>query len=149
MANYIGTARTNYFHVTDENKYNYLFKGLVGTDDEIISFDETDKEGKTLHGFGTYGSVCWSPSKAEGNPDWLDEDDTDGLDSFLNELKTILPEDEAFVLMDTGHEKLRYLVGYATVVTKKDIQHIDLTDMAGKLARAMLQKPDYRMQIEY
>ena len=149
MANFIGTARTNYFHVTDEEKYKYLFNGLVGSDDEIISFDETDKNGKILHGFGSYSSIYWSPSKADGNPDWLDEDDADGYEDFLNQLSKILPEDEAFVLIDVGHEKLRYLSGFATIVTNKDIKYVDLTNTTQTVAREMLQKPDYKLEIEY
>ena len=149
MANFIGTARTNYFHVTDEEKYKYLFNGLVGSDDEIISFDETDKNGKILHGFGSYGSIYWSPSKADGNPDWLDEDDTDGYEDFLNQLSKILPKDEAFVLIDVGHEKLRYLSGFATIVTNKDIKYVDLTNTAQTVAQEMLRKPNYKLEIEY
>ena len=149
MANYNGCARTNYFHVTDEEKYKKLYKGLVGTDDEIISFDQNDKDGKPLHGFGSYGTIYWSPSKAEDNPDWLDNDDTDGFDDFLQQIKTILPDNEAFVIIETGHEKLRYLVGFATIVTNKDIQCIDLTNITEKVAGNMLQKLDYKLEIEY
>ena len=102
-----------------------------------------------MHGFGSYSSIYWSPSKADGNPDWLDEDDADGYEDFLNQLSKILPEDEAFVLIDVGHEKLRYLSGFATIVTNKDIKYVDLTNTTQTVAREMLQKPDYKLEIEY
>ena len=79
----------------------------------------------------------------------LDNDDTDGFDDFLQQMKTILPDDEAFVIMETGHEKLRYLVGFATIVTNKDIQYVDLTNITKKVAGDMLQKPEYKLEIQY
>ena len=55
MANYMATARTNYFRVTDENRYSELFDKLY-CEDSIEDFTE-NKDGIIYHGFGAYGSI--------------------------------------------------------------------------------------------
>lgn len=149
MANYNGVSRTNYFQVTDEERYAHLFKGITGSEDEVLSFDKETPDGTVLHGFGAYGGLLWSPAKADGEEDWEDYDDTDSFDTFLTELQKILPDGEAFVLMETGHEKLRYLTGYFTVATNKDVRYGDLTTLAREQARTMLNDKDWRLNIEY
>lgn len=52
MANYECTYRTNYFRVTDEEKYKKLISKLSG--DYFEDFTESD-----LHGFGGYGHLCF------------------------------------------------------------------------------------------
>lgn len=51
MADYICTYRTNYFRVTDEEKYQKLINKLAGEDLEI--FDDENSNG--MHGFGGTG----------------------------------------------------------------------------------------------
>ena len=57
MANYMATARTNYFRVTDEKRYAELFKGLC-SEGEVYDFTE-EKDGVIYHGFGSYDSITW------------------------------------------------------------------------------------------
>lgn len=54
MANYECTYRTNYFCVTDEEKYKKLISKISGDYFEDFTEDDTPD----LHGFGGYG--CWS-----------------------------------------------------------------------------------------
>ena len=72
MANYLATARTNYFRVTNEEKYQELFSKLV-SEDEIEDFTEI-KDGTTYHGFGAYAPI-----------EYIDNDEYD-FDIFLEEL---------------------------------------------------------------
>ena len=99
MANYIATTRTNYFHVTDEDKYSKLLESLDA--DDFKDFTETEEDGKLIHGFGCYGTI-------------YSEDD-----EFYEGIREILPDDEAFMQFEVGNEKLRYVVGDAIIVTKK------------------------------
>ena len=101
MANYECTTRTNYFRVTDEERYKELF-GLLTAEMEIEDFTKEDGE-KILHGFGSYCDIdCYGDEEQENLPADFDE--------WLEELQKILPEDEAFIYMQAGNEKLRYVI---------------------------------------
>ena len=132
MATYYSYTRTNYFRVTSEEKYSELFSRLVGYDDCIEDFTQTEN-GITLHGFGCQGSISTFPT----------------FDGFLEELQDILPDNEAFILTEVGHEKLCYLVGYSLVVTKNDIKSINVNDGAIELARKMLNDETFTTQMDY
>lgn len=147
MANYYATSRTNYFRVTDEEKYNELFKNLVGLESEICDFTFTKEEnGITLHGFGSYGPISYRVPNS--NTDEYDDEDYD-FDQFLAELQAILPENEAFIYMEAGNEKLRYITGFSVVVTKNDIESVEICDEALKVAKRLLKKEDFETQMEY
>lgn len=134
MANYYSCTRTNYFRVTDEEKYSELFSHLVGNDDYIEDFTKT-KDGIILHGFGCQGVIQAIPM--DEDPEVAEEWDDD-FDGFLKELQKILPDNEAFIFTEVGHEKLCYLVGYSLIVTRNEIKSIDINDDAAELACKML-----------
>ncbi|MBQ6480786.1 MAG: hypothetical protein IJI45_06685 [Anaerolineaceae bacterium] len=120
MANYNGVGRTNYFRVADEERYAWLYGGLSSED--VIDITETDSEGNIRHGFAIYGSL-----------DWVDPDEEEpecNLDYFLDEIQKIMPEDEAFIYVESGHEKIRYITGFAFVITKNQIDCFDLNKLA-------------------
>ena len=137
MANYYETARTNYFRVTNEERYQELFNNL-SSEDDIHDFTFTDKEGVTWHGFGSYGYIDYKVS----------EDDWD-REVFFQELQKILPDNEAFIFMASGYEKLRYVTGYSIIVTNKDIQYVDIVHDAIRKARAMLHNPKWNTKSDY
>lgn len=128
MANYECSSRTNYFRVTDEERYNELFENLV-SNDEVYDFTK-EENGAVLHGFGSYGSIDYFLGDSE------DEDCS--FDDFLCELQKILPDNEAFIYLEAGHEKLSYVTGYAIVCTNKNIKHINLDTYVIELAKSML-----------
>ncbi len=109
MADLLGMARTNYFRVTNEERYQELFKHLVANG-EVEDFTK-EQDGVIYHGFGAYASIDYQ----------VKEDELD-FNYFLEELQKILPEDEAFVYQESGHEKLRYGDGCAIVLTSKDVR---------------------------
>jgi len=111
MAEYLATTRTNYFRVTDEKRYQELFAHLVA-DGDIEDFTE-ERDGVLYHGFGVYGSINYEET----------EDFDYDFDIFLHELQKILPDDEAFIYIESGHEKLRYVDGCAVVVTSREIKN--------------------------
>ena len=140
MANYMGASRTNYFRVTDENRYQELFNNLC-SEDEIHDFTK-EKDGVTYHGFGCYGSV-----------EYTGETDEDGFtdycfDTFVNELQKIIPDDEAFIYFESGYEKLRYVTGVGIVCTNKEIKSISLDNWAITQAKQLLGE-NFKTQTEY
>ena len=84
-----------------------------------------------LHGFGCYGPV-------------FSEDD-----AFYEGIREILPDDEAFMQFEAGYEKLRYVVGAAVIITKKDgMKVIDIDSEAKKYAKSVL-GDNYETVTEY
>ena len=128
MANYGCASRTNYFRVPDEEKYQELFSGLCA-EDTIQDFTVVDENGSLLHGFGCYGSLFWEDPNGEAE---------DGFDGFVDVLRKILPEDEAFIYLESGNEKLRYLIGIYITATRDEVRSGDIAELAQEAARDML-----------
>ena len=201
MANYYGTARTNYFRVTDEAKHRFLFARLSG-EDSIKDFSK-EKEGEIWHGFGAYSNIDYLaiPTLSEfmkeeayknaksyvysyentetdkideemlnlyvvdiftdekmGSPLYiqLSDDFNDckdsycyGFDAFISELQEILDPRDAFIYMESGYEKLRYVTGYAICVTKDKVENVDIINWAEEISKKMLNNPNYNPQLTY
>ena len=136
MANYYEMTRTNYFKITDSDKFKEICEEI--TSESGVEFDVTEKDGKL------YGCIS-SESIIMLN----DEDESVDVESFYKKLQTVLEEDDAIIFISIGHEKLRYLVGMITVITKDDIQYINLEDKAMELARTMLKNPEWNTENSY
>lgn len=136
MANYYEMTRTNYFKITDSDKFKEICEEI--TSESGVEFDVTEKDGKL------YGCIS-SESIIMLN----DEDESVDMESFYKKLQTVLEEDDAIIFTSIGHEKLRYLVGMITVITKDDIQYINLEDKAMELARTMLKNPEWNTVNSY
>ena len=78
-----------------------------------------------------------------------DEDESADIDLFYKKLQSVLEEDDAIIFTSIGHEKLRYLVGMIKVITKDDIQEINLENEAMELARKMLKNPEWNTENSY
>ena len=132
-------TRTNYFHVKDEEEYARLFDRLEG-DEDVIDLSETDKNGVCEHCFGSYGYIAYCP----------DEESSGEMMPFFRALQKILPEDEAFIMIEAGWQD-GMGIGYygvpegvgadATVVTANDIRKLSVEDASFRLAREMLNTP--------
>ena len=135
MANYYEVTRTNYFRVTDEDKYQELFQMLT-SEDNIEDFTKEDSDGVIYHGFGAYSSI-----------EYFDEEsDEYNLDKWFYQLQTILPDDEAFIMQSSGHEKLRCVDGWVDVVTNKEISSMSCSSWATQKAKELLGN-DFTTQI--
>lgn len=64
------------------------------------------------YAFGCYSNIF-------GIPDDTGETDVDSYDRFIDGLQKYVAKDDAVILLHVGHEKLRYVTGCATVITKK------------------------------
>ena len=96
-------------------------------------FTRTDVNSNKLVGFGSDENINWP------------EDDT----GFVSGLQECLAEDDSIIVLEVGHEKLRYLIGAATIITRSSIETIDLTSLAISKAAEMLGNPDYTTCCEY
>lgn len=144
MANYISTMRTNYFRVKDEAVFRDFMNHIQGCEDTVEVFERASEDGTRYFGFGCYGGIFG----------YVDDDDDDldydiAYEKFFKMLHDIVAEDDAIILMEVGNEKLRYVTGYATIITTNDSRTIDLTNDAIELAGKMLGDSGYRTQVDY
>ena len=139
MANYEEISRTNYFRVTDEERYQELFNHLT-SEGKIYDFTRTDKDGIIWHAFGGFYCIHY---KVDENDEWEDRDE------FFSEIQEILPDDEALIFMSAGYEKLKYVTGFSVIVTNKDIQYVDIISDAIIKARVMLNNPKWNTETDY
>jgi len=140
MANYYATIRTNYFGVTDEDKFREIIDSC-SAEDTIHVFESKDDSGK--FGFGCIGSIYGIP------PGENEDDDESDMDTFYDALQNILLEGDAIIITEIGYEKLRYLISNCIVITKNDIQFVDLRNKAIELAREMLNDAAFTTEMDY
>lgn len=145
-------SRTNYFRVTDEEEYRKLYEGLR-CEDRIDDMTKTDGNGVVWHGFCSEGFIGWL---GEERDDWNDRDEEEDyadedpdISGFIERLRKILPEDEAFILLTIDREGLRYVCGSAHVATRDESKYIDLTETALNTARRMLGDKDWTTRCSY
>lgn len=65
MANYVSAQRTNYFKVTDEEKYAELMSRVRG-DEDILHLWTEEKDGTIFHAFGCESSMSYYPENEDG-----------------------------------------------------------------------------------
>jgi hypothetical protein len=112
MANYECVVRTNYFRVKDMEAFKkeiermaYLEVGHSITDEELVMFYRDD--GDPLPG--------WYETDENGDYYERDAPEIDWADFF----KRHLEDEEVAIIMEAGHEKLRYVSGYAMAYNNK------------------------------
>ena len=135
MANYCCTVRTNYFHVKDEGKFRELMSRVCGCEDRVELWEKIDPDGKSVFGFGVYGGIA-------GLRNAQDEEDCDidesSYDEFVDGLQGCVADDDAIIIMEVGNEKMRYVVGSATIITSKEYRYMDISELATSKAAEML-----------
>ena len=107
MANFNGTARSNYFRVKDEAAFRTWCAALG-----LAIFEG---EGKQLGMFGFYSDDSDTGTFPSFRPSRHGEDDDEEID-LGEELAPHLADGEIAVLMEAGAEKLRYISGWAQAI---------------------------------
>ena len=142
MANYCGTCRTNYFKVKNEKAFLNFMNNVVG--DDFYIFDKEDKDGNKSFGFGCYGEIYGIATKV-GDENEVEYD----YDLFLENLQEHIADNDAIIIMEAGHEKLRYVKGSVLVITSAKIMYKDTDELAIELARKALKNENYTTQLYY
>lgn len=142
MANYNCVVRTNYFHVKDLGAFMDLMNRTVGSEDEVELWKETDKEGNPIYAFGCYGGIAGLPNKSD------DEIDDDSYDRFTDELQKCVAENDAVIIMEAGHEKLRYITGSAFIITTSGTKYLNMETIALDATEKLLET-DYVTRMHY
>lgn len=129
MANYYGYARTNYFAVKDAQAFK----------DDLEMFpvriiEQPIEGGETLYGF--------LDDNADGSGlDWSyydDEADEDIEIDWTALLAKHLADGAVAIIMEVGHEKYRYLQGWAMAVNNKgETRQVNLAQDIDTLAKEL------------
>ena len=146
MSNYNCTIRTNYFHVKDNEKFEEFMSHIYGEDLEL--FNETDSNGNAIYGFGCYGSISGYFNDNEEYEDDADAWDN-AYDNFIDGLSKHVAEDDAILIFEAGHEKMRYVVGRVMVITSNAYNYKDITSLGIDMAKKMLKNSNYTTQCDY
>lgn len=144
MANYCCTIRTNYFHVKDDENFRALMNHVYGCEDSVELWEEKDENGRTVFGFGVYGGIS---GFRDSDDDDIDDDSS--YDIFIDKLQAFVADDDAIIILESGNEKMRYVIGSATIITNSGYNHMDITDLAAKKAAEMLHNPSWKTRCEY
>jgi hypothetical protein len=106
MANYVGTARTNYFRVKDRTAFEAWIDTVCYQDLSIMVKDAADP---LLVGLNATNGDCSGFS--------INYEDEDGEErNLLEGLAQHLAEGEVAVLVEAGSERARYVTGFAIAV---------------------------------
>lgn len=137
MATYYGVGRSNYVKVRNME----AFEDFIGNfgDLEIIHDDEgrvaltTDSDG------GEYPHYFYDEERDIEIEDY----------NFLEDLSKHLVDesDNIFVWMSSGHEKLRYICGFAVAINAKGhVEAVGLEDIYNKCKRKFSFEPSTRVE---
>ena len=143
MANYCCTIRTNYFHVKDPERFMNLMDKVYGSESEVEVWWKNDDAGLPMFAFGTYGGIGGVLS----DPD--DEADETDYDVLIDELQHCVADDDAILISESGEEKLRYVIGTASIITSRDYFVVDLHEEAIKKAKSMLNNQEWKTDSWY
>jgi hypothetical protein len=125
MANYYGNARSNYFRVKDDEAF-------IDAMENIPSIELIHEEN------GTFVILGDDPDGA-GWPSWAydEENDTDIEIDLPAVVSEHLADGEVAIFMESGAEKLRYIVGYAEAINNKgerrEVSLNSIYELAGEL----------------
>ena len=85
-----------------------------------------------------------------GLADLDDEDiDSSSYDDFIDALQEVVADDDSIIIFESGNEKMRYVIGSATIITSSECEYIDIRDVATDMAAKMLKNPSWKTKCEY
>ncbi len=124
MADWYGTARSNYFRVKDAEAFKELCLRWG------ITFSPKSKDDPELVGFICDTEFGGLPSHKYEDVPGTDEPKEYDFDDFLKELAALLEDNEVAVMLEAGAEKMRYITGYAIAINSSGNQvSISLSDI--------------------
>ena len=146
MANYCCAIRTNYFCVKDEEKFRELMARVHGCEDDIRVWERKVSNGKTMFGFGLYGEIAGVKHAREDDDDEFDDT---SYGEFISGLQSCVADHDAIIIMEAGNEKLRYVLGSATIITSRSCEYISIDRLAVSRASEMLGVERWSTKCEY
>ena len=170
----ISKTRTNYFSVTDADRFKEIIGLCKGAGEIEINENKNGKFGfmcdGSILGFPDGGEnfICYNcdhawfaPEESESEkypetcPECSSEDIAElewygidySFDKFCEALQTVLPDNEVIIITEIGSEEMCCLTGHSTVITNKLTKFVDLEAESLNAARELLSLPDYETQM--
>ena len=138
MDNSRGRMRTNYFKVTDVDKFTTILSKCKLEDDEQIQLFNKDIDGEKLYAFGCSSNV-------EGY--CYEEIDEPNFDDFISDLQTIIAPGHSIIMMEIKYRLLCYIYSAAFVITADSVDTLDLTQLATEKAAEVLGNSEYNPKL--
>ena len=140
----MGWTRSNYFRCTDPEKLESIVSRIItdGYDGEVFSKLTTDDE--KLYAFCVDGTIFGLMKEGEEEP----EDEDYNAEDVYSALQEVIPEGEAIVVEEVGHEGLSCLAAFATIITRHEFTYVNMMKAAEKKAGEML-GGDFILDDEY
>lgn len=157
MAEYVSKTRTNYFAVEDAEAFAKLIgtaKADNGGSLTVIHTSKNPDDDTVKYGFYCDGQLRGLPYSTEtgqdADPD-EEDDDTDeyDLEKFYAELQKLVSPGDACIIMEAGTEAMRYVAGYAVVLTHDKRKFINLSNFAQSVAKQLLGNENWTTKMEY
>lgn len=104
MANWYGASRSNYFKVKDTEEFEKFLNQFSG-----IEFDSEEEGYCILAEEGYWPSSIYNEETSE----------YDEYYDFFQDLSSHLLEGQVFIIVTSGHEKMRYITGDAYAINSK------------------------------
>lgn len=139
MSNYIEAIRSNEFKIKQGSK-EQLEKILNNLSGEDVYTDIIEREDGTYGWLGCYGGLIGLDIEKyfADNEELIEEYQDAEYNAMVDELQKIIDENSALILIDAGHEKLRYVGGGALIITSETSKYIDLSKMASETAQKLI-----------
>lgn len=144
MANYICKIRTNYFRVKDPDAFRNFMGMVYGAEGNVELWESRDGNGVVQFGFGADSGIAGLRSGEEN-----DDLDESSYDAFIEGLQLHVEDDDAVIILEIGSERLRYVVGSATIITKQHCEYLSISDIAKERAAQLLENPQWETVCEY
>lgn len=125
MADWYGTARSNYFKVRDNEAFEMFMQDLSSM---ITEYDDADNTWWIRTDDYGNGGFDWTIYDENFEPD----DSVNAMDEFASHLQ----EGEVAIFLEAGAEKLRYITGNALAIAwTGEITEINLADIYELVAK--------------
>ncbi len=131
----------------DEEAFRALMARVYGTEDGVELWEGEDKAGNTVFAFGCYGAIAGLRYAKEDEDD--EEDIETAFEEFIDKLQKCVADDDAIIILESGHEKLRYVYGDYTVITSKHMYSNNMTNAAVQEAKKCLNNPAWETETWY
>lgn len=147
MASYECATRSNYFAVKDKDGFLEFMEHVYNIYEDAVEVWTEKINGETRYAFGCYGGIA---GYFKGDIDDAYPEDWEGMyDDFVEGLQKYVSDYDAVIIMETGHEKLRYLVGSVWVITKDNWRYEEISDIGREMAKRMLKDKNYETVFDY
>ena len=126
MANYYATARTSYTKVKDVEKFKEWVEYGIPFAKTVLIEKDSEEHGEL---YGMY----FDDDDSNGIPEFDIDENDDSIDyDICQEIQPHIEDGWSITFMEVGAEKMRYLIGYAMVVTPTEIEKVSLQSMVSE-----------------